>query len=146
MSEANRDNRSAEPLKAAFEQSAPPRRKARRKTIPVTLRLTEAERARLEEMAAGMTLSAYIRACLFAKAEKRRARRPGSVVADKKAAAEALALLGQSRIANNLNQLAYQANIGALVIEDREREKIEEAYSYILSLRALLVAALGQGQ
>ena len=133
------------PLKAAFVQSAPPTsRKSRRKTIPITLRLTEAERARLVEMAAGMTLSAYIRACVFAKAEKRRARRPGSVVADKKAVAEALALLGQSRMANNLNQLAYQANIGALAIEDRERAKIEEAYAYIMALRSLLIAALGQ--
>ena len=58
--------------------------------------------------------------------------------------AEALALLGQSRIANNLNQLAHQANIGTLVMEDRERAKIDEAYSYILSLRTLLVAALGR--
>lgn len=112
--------------------------------MPVTIRLTEDERARLEEMAAGVTLSTYIRACLFMQEEKRRTRRAGTVVADKKAAAEALALLGQSRIANNLNQLAYQANIGALVIENRERAKIEEAYEYILSLRALLVAALGQ--
>lgn len=91
-----------------------------------------------------MTLSTYIRACLFAKEEKRRKRRPGSAVADKKAIAEALALLGQSRMASNLNQLAHQANIGALIIEDRERTKIDEAYGYILSLRALLMAALGQ--
>lgn len=136
----------AEAFREAASEQAPTAadRARRRKTIPITLRLTEAEREQLEEMAAGMTLSAYIRACLFAKAEKRRARRPGSVVADKKAIAEALALLGQSRMANNLNQLAYQANIGALVIEDRERAKIEEAYAYILSLRSLLIAALGQ--
>ncbi|MBY5361952.1 MobC family plasmid mobilization relaxosome protein [Rhizobium leguminosarum] len=91
-----------------------------------------------------MTLSAYIRACLFTEQEKRRHRRSGLVVADKKAIAEALAPLGQSRMANNLNQLAHQANIGALVIDDRERAKIDEAYGHILSLRALLVAALGQ--
>ena len=127
----------------AFSRAAG-RRTARRKTIPVTLRLTEDERVRLEEMASGMTLSAYIRACLFAQAEKRRKRRSSTIVADKKAVAEALALLGQSRIANNLNQLAHQANIGALVMEDRERAKIEEAYGHILSLRCLLVAALGQ--
>jgi len=132
------------PLAAAFRQAASITDQPRRKSVPVTLRLTEGERKRLEELADGMTLSAYIRACLFAKEEKRRKRRPGSVVADKKAVAEALALLGQSRIANNLNQLAYQANIGALTIEDRERAKIEEAYGYVLSLRASLVAALGQ--
>ncbi|MEQ1953644.1 plasmid mobilization relaxosome protein MobC [Mesorhizobium sp. CN2-181] len=106
--------------------------------------MTETERATLEELAVGMTLSTYIRACLFAREEKRRKRRPGSVIADKKAVAEALALLGQSRIANNLNQLAYQANIGALRIEDRERAMIDEAYEYVLSIRASLVAALGR--
>lgn len=128
----------------AFARAAKGERSSRRKTAPVTLRLTEAERKRLVELADGMTLSTYIRACLFAKEEKRRKRRAGSVVADKKAVAEALALLGQSRIANNLNQLAYQANIGALRIEDRERAMIDEAYGYVLSIRTLLVAALGQ--
>lgn len=144
MTGAKLDEGKSKPLRAAFCQSATPRRRPHRKTIPVTLRLTETERAQLEEMAAGMTLSTYIRACLFAKEEKRRKRRAGSVVADKKAIAEALALLGQSRMANNLNQLAHQANIGVLVIEDRERAKIDEAYGIILSLRALLVAALGR--
>lgn len=121
-------------------------RASRRKTAPVTLRLTETERQQLEELADGMTLSAYIRACLFAREERRRKRRPHSVVADRQAAAEALALLGQSRIASNLNQLAYQANIGALTIEDRERAMIGDAYAHVLSIRALLVAALGQAR
>ena len=77
---------------------------------PLTLRMTADERAKLEELAAGMTLSAYVRACVFAQETKRRKRRPRTVVEDKKAAAEALALLGQSRIASNLNQLAHHAN------------------------------------
>ncbi len=94
---------------------------------PVTLRLTPEERERLEELADGMTLSAYIRACVFAKEARRRKHRPKNVIADKKAAAEALALLGQSRIANNLNQLAYHANIGALAIEEAEKAQIVEA-------------------
>ncbi|WP_052249449.1 hypothetical protein [Tateyamaria sp. ANG-S1] len=101
---------------------------SKRTTIsPVTLRLTLAERKRLEELATGMTLSAYIRACVFATEEKRRKSRPKDVVADRKAVAEALALLGQSRIANNLNQLAYHANIGALAIDEAEKAQIAEA-------------------
>lgn len=111
---------------------------------PVTLRLTPDERERLEELAAGMTLSAYIRACVFAKEEKRRKSRPKDVVADKKAAAEALALLGQSRIASNLNQLSYHANIGALMVGEAEKAQIAEAYSHVLSIRALLMQALGK--
>ena len=90
-----------------------------------------------------MTLSAYIRACLFAEEDKRRKRRPKSAIADKKAAAEALALLGQSQIAHNLSQLAQAAKIGALVIEERERAQITDAHAQVLLIRDLLVAELG---
>ncbi|WP_375228590.1 plasmid mobilization protein [Roseobacter sp. S98] len=111
---------------------------------PVTLRLTPEERWLLEELAAGMTLSAYIRACVFAEETQRRKSRPRTVVADKKAAAEALALLGQSRIASNLNQLAYQANIGALVIQEAEQAQLCEATGHLAAIRALLLQALGK--
>ncbi|MGE0284399.1 MAG: plasmid mobilization relaxosome protein MobC [Rhizobiaceae bacterium] len=143
MSRSGPNDDQGRPIQPAFSAAAKPKGRPGRKTSPVTLRLTETERRQLEAMADGLTLSTYIRACLFAREEKRRKRRPGSVVADKKAVAEALALLGQSRIANNLNQLAYQANIGALTIEDRERARLDEAYEYVLSIRALLVTALG---
>lgn len=123
----------------------PSKKKASRRAIsPLTLRLTEDERARLEELAAGLTLSTYVRACVFGQEAKRRKRRAKNTVEDKKAAAEALALLGQSRIANNLNQLAYHANIGALDIAEAERAKIDEAYAHVLAIRALLVTALGK--
>ncbi len=125
--------------------SGPGHKKNKRTAIsPVTLRLTPEERDRLEELATGMTLSAYIRACVFSKEEKRRKHRPKNIVADKKAAAEALALLGQSRIASNLNQLAYHANVGALIIDEAEKSQISEAYAYVLSIRSLLMTALGQ--
>ncbi|MEM6311928.1 MAG: plasmid mobilization relaxosome protein MobC [Pseudomonadota bacterium] len=135
---------------AAFARSVsdakPQRRGSRRAISPLTLRPTPEERARLEELAAGMTLSTYVRACVFGEEAKRRKRRSKDTVADKKAMAEALALLGQSRIANNLNQLAYHANIGAFEINASECEQIEEAYAYVLAIRALLVAALGKSK
>ena len=128
---------------ALTSPSAKPKQGKRREISPLVIRLTVEERSRLEELAAGMTLSAYVRACLFGQEAKRRKRRPKDAVADKKAAAEALALLGQSRIANNLNQLAYHANIGALEIGASEREQIDEAYAHVLAIRTLLVTALG---
>jgi len=112
---------------------------------PVTLRLTSDEREKLEALAAGMTLSAYIRGCLFSEQSKRRKRRPRNVVADKKGVAEALALLGQSRIASNLNQLAYHANIGVLIVGDEEKAQITEANAHLLAIRTLLMRALGIG-
>lgn len=129
------------PLK---KRSHKPRRSGTRRSdvSPVTLRLTAEERERLEELAVGMTLSAYIRACLFAEEEKRRKRRPKDAMADKKALAECLSLLGQSRMASNLNQLAYQANIGALVVDDDTKAQITESYEAIREMRALLVRTL----
>lgn len=125
------------------ERKKRPRQK-RSAMSPVTLRLTAQEREKLEELAAGMTLSAYIRACVFAEETKRRKKRPKDVIADKKAAAEALALLGQSRIASNLNQLAYQANIGGLAIEDEEKAQLADATAHLTAIRALLLQALGK--
>jgi hypothetical protein len=116
--------------------------KKRNPASPITLRLTPNERAQLEELATGMTLSAYIRACVFAEEERRQKRRPKNIVADKKAMAEALTLLGQSRIANNLNQLAYHANIGALAMDEHTRGQIDEAYLFIAEMRELLIKAL----
>lgn len=129
-------------LAARFEGAAKPAKGKRRAVSPLTLRLTPEERATLEELAAGMTLSAYVRACVFAEETKRRKRRPKSVVEDKQAAAEALALLGQSRIASNLNQLAYHANIGALIVGEVEKAHIAEANDHLAAIRTLLVKAL----
>ena len=100
----------------------------------------------MEELAAGMTLSAYVRACVFAEDAKLRKTRPSDKVEDKKAAAEALALLGQSRIASNLNQLAYHANIGALIVGEDEKAQIAEANTHLATIRALLMEALGKKQ
>lgn len=138
--EQNRDGA----LTAAFGAVSSKTPKERPKLSPVTLRMTPEERAKLEELAAGMTLSAYIRACVFSEESQRRKRRPKNVVEDKKAAAEALALLGQSRIASNLNQLAYHANVGALIVGEVEKAQIAEANAHLAAIRTLLMQALGK--
>ncbi|MEP3785586.1 plasmid mobilization relaxosome protein MobC [Ascidiaceihabitans sp.] len=116
----------------------------RRALAPFTLRLTVAERKRLEELADGMTLSAYVRACVFADHMRLRKERPADKIADKKATAEALALLGQSRIASNLNQLAHHANLGILNIGPQEQAQIAEANAHLQAIRALLMQSLGK--
>ncbi|MBL4813277.1 MAG: plasmid mobilization relaxosome protein MobC [Rhodobacteraceae bacterium] len=89
-------------------------------------------------------MSAYIRACNFSVETKRRKKRPKNVIEDKKAAAEALALLGQSRIASNLNQLAHHANISALTVGAVEKEQFAEANAHLAAIRGLLMQALGK--
>lgn len=136
----------APPVKPAFDDTARQSHPKRRALSPLTLRLTAEEREKLEELAAGMTLSAYVRACVFAQETKRRKRRPKNVVEDKKVAAEALALLGQSRIASNLNQLAYHANLGVLAVGDDEKARIAEASDHLKAIRVLLMQALGKNR
>lgn len=120
--------------------------KTRTALSPLTLRLTPEERARLEELATDMTLSAYVRACVFAEDAQLRKTRPADQVEEKKVAAEALALLGQTRIASNLNQLAYHANIGALIVGETEKDQIAEANEHLAAIRVMLMQALGKKQ
>lgn len=95
------------------------------------------------ELADGMALSTYIRAVALNESLSKRKRRLMNPVVDHKTIAQVLGLLGQSRIANNLNQLAYQANIGALQMDDEAVTQIEEAYRHVVAMRGLLLKALG---
>jgi hypothetical protein len=141
MSGVSRPDRNLAPAFQAATSTSPSKRRA---LSPLTLRLTREERDRLDQLAAGMTLSAYVRACVFADDAKLRKTRPKDIADENKAAAEALALLGQSRIASNLNQLAYYANIGGLSIGEAEKTQIAEANAHLAAIRALLVEALGK--
>ncbi|MCB9942616.1 MAG: plasmid mobilization relaxosome protein MobC [Geminicoccaceae bacterium] len=91
-----------------------------------------------------MTVSAFVRECVFGGGSMRRRPRDRRPVAGETELAQALAMLGQSRIANNLNQLAYQANTGTLAVDEAVHRQIEEAYAYIVGLRRTLLHALGR--
>lgn len=115
----------------------------RRRSPRVTLRLTEDEHARLTESAAGKTVSAYIRQCLFGReVTPRRNYRPPATK-QREALAEVLGALGQSRIANNLNQIAHHANRGTLPIDDATENEIKAACAQIAWIRVQLIEALG---
>ena len=120
-----------------------PRHKTTRDCPRITLRLSVDDHARLQELADGMALSTYIRSKALGESLPRRKLRSPASVADKQALAQILALLGQSRIANNLNQLAYHANVGALPVDDATRGQISDAYAHVLFLRKTLINALG---
>lgn len=112
-----------------------------KKTAPFSLRLSVDERADLEARAGTLALGAYIKGQLF---EGQKSRRPAiSSTTDPKAMARALALLGQSRIASNLNQLARAANIGTLPLTPEVEDDIREACAHVAEIRAILIEALG---
>lgn len=109
---------------------------------PFSLRLTFEERAKLERDAAGMALGAYIRSRLLdpeTVAPRKRGKFP---VKDHQALAQLLGLLGQSRLANNVNQLARAANTGSLAVTPDTEEALMSATAYINHMRQLLIQAL----
>jgi hypothetical protein len=109
---------------------------------PFSLRLTFEERAKLERDAAGMALGAYIRSRLLdpeTVAPRKRGKFP---VKDHQALAQLLGLLGQSRLANNVNQLARAANTGSLAVTPDTEEALLSATADINHMRQLLIQAL----
>lgn len=109
----------------------------------VTVRLSVEDHARLKELAGNTPLSSYLRAKALGEDAPRRNPRSVASVADGQMLAQVLGLLGQSRIANNLNQLAYHANIGSLQVDDAVRSQINEAHHHVTLIRAALMMALG---
>lgn len=141
----------AEPLSKLFgeEASGRPKPKAKRRKRqrdvvlhPVSLRMTFEEKANLEKAAAGMSVAAYIRWRLFdpkSPPPKRRATMP---IKDHKLLAKLLALLGHSRMANNINQLARAANTGSLPLTPETENALVVAAREIQLMRDLLIQAL----
>lgn len=109
----------------------------------VTLRLTAEELARLQNVSEGMSVSAYVRKCVFGSDTTPRKRRTYVPAADQEALGRILSMLGQSRIANNLNQIAHHANCGTLLMDDATEAEIKETCAYIAFMRVKLIEALG---
>jgi hypothetical protein len=110
---------------------------------PFSIRLSLEERARLAVEAAGAPLGAYIKAKVLGTMPVERKRRKVLTIKDREALAQALALLGHSRLSSNLNQLAYAVNIGSLPVTPETEAELRAALADIRELRRLLLTALG---
>lgn len=131
----------ANDLVNSFKSAAKSSNAAKRSRV--TLRLREEELLRLQILSKGMSVSAYIRKCVFGNDAAPRKRRTYTPVADQEALGRILSMLGQTRIANNLNQIAYNANCGTLIIDEATEEEIKETCAYIAFMRVKLIEALG---
>ncbi|MCR6734309.1 MAG: plasmid mobilization relaxosome protein MobC [Afipia sp.] len=113
-----------------------------RKAHPFSVRFTEAEKAQLRQKAGGVPLGCYLReTALGTPGTARRA--IGQPVKDSAALGRLLGLLGQSKLANNLNQLAKAANLGSLPVTVETEADLRNACAAIAQMRDLLLAALG---
>ncbi|WP_373354507.1 plasmid mobilization relaxosome protein MobC [Pseudoroseicyclus sp. CXY001] len=108
----------------------------------MTVRLSPEDHAKLTELANGTALSVFLRAKALGEILPRR-RASGLAIEDREAIGKLLGLLGQSRIANNLNQLAHHANIGTLPVDDTTASDLQEACHAVIAMRAILMQALG---
>lgn len=115
----------------------------RKREAPFAIRLSRDERVRLEREAAGAPLGTYIKAKVFGSAPPVRTRRAGLVVEDRQVLAQALALLGRSRLSSNLNQLVRLAHIGALPMTPETEAELSAALGDVRNMRCLLMVALG---
>ncbi|MCG8441139.1 MAG: MobC family plasmid mobilization relaxosome protein [Caulobacterales bacterium] len=115
----------------------------RKRPSPFSLRLSSEERARLERDAAHMPLGAYVKARLFGRPPSWRTRRSVATVAHAKSLAQVLGLLGQSRLASNLNQLAKAANMGTLPLTAETERRLQDACDDVRAIKGLLMRALG---
>ena len=108
---------------------------------PVCIRLTDTEKAKLKHWAGRRTLSAYVRGRLFGDTAtpRRKQRIPQP---DQKALAHVLSALGQSRLSQNMNQLAKLAHNGALPLDETVTADLAQACEDIRAMRHALVAAL----
>ena len=109
----------------------------------LTLRLTDEEWAVLEKAAAGLTVSAHVRERLFGEAVAQRRTRGKAPVKDHESLGQVLALLGKSRLASNVNQLAKAANTGSLPVTPETEAEIVQASDSILTMKDHLLHARG---
>lgn len=114
-----------------------------RRPAPLSVRLSREERARLEAAAGSLPLGTYIKSRLFADGAPPKLARTRNPVRGHRELAQVLARLGASRMANNLNQLAHAANIGALDCDDEVAAMLAAACGDVSAMRSMLVTALG---
>jgi hypothetical protein len=110
---------------------------------PLSIRFNEAEKAALQERAGGLPLGTYIKAAVLGD-DAKAVRGQRTPVKDADLLCRVLALLGQSRLANNLNQLAKAANQGSLPVTPETEDDIRRACAAVFEMRLLLLQALGK--
>jgi hypothetical protein len=116
--------------------------KVQDRSRPLSVRFSDAEKVRLAYLAAGKPLGQFIRErVLDGTSEPRRVSKP--VVKDADALGRLLGQLGQSRLANNLNQLAKAANLGSLPVTSEVEADLRQACAEVFEMRSLLLTALG---
>lgn len=109
----------------------------------LTIRIRRDQRIALKKAAGNKSLGPYVRSQLFDDDGSLRASKRTKALSDPELLAQALMLLGQTKVSNNLNQLAKAANYGALDLSPQVYEDLSQACAHVAEIRTLLIKALG---
>ena len=128
-------------LASTFRTSATPAERRREPASrPFSIRLTEAERRRLESEAGSLALGAYVRSRLLDYAARRRT---STLAADRSLLSQILGKLGRLRLTSSLTDLAAAARVGAVVMTPDLELEVQTACRDLHDLRSMLMRALG---
>ncbi len=119
---------------------------ADKQSSPYSIRFTPQERKLFDAMAKQVDMNGaeFIRLQLFTNTlQEKFAVRTQNKTNPNKELAQILSLLGQSRIANNLNQIAKSINTGTLVLSPELIAQIDESYHTIQWMRRMLIKGTG---
>lgn len=129
-------------IKSEYNDTAEGVEKRKGSPRPYSIRFTWEERDQLTLDAGKKSWATHIRECVF-KDQVSKRRKSQITNADIQAIARLSALLGKTRIPNNLNQLAKAANTGCLMTDDHTKAQLNEVCAHVAHIRQMLITALG---
>lgn len=129
-------------LGSIADASLPSSKGTSRRGSPFSIRLSEAERARLLREAGGMPLGTYVKSKVLGTSPERTAPR-GLAVQDRLALAKVLAILGRSDLSSSLTIIAEAASTGSLLVSPELESEILLALQDVRTVRVLVMRALG---
>ncbi len=118
-------------------------RKDREAAKPFSIRLTASEKQLLIAKAGAISLGLFIRNRLLGDTAAPRASRRGAPAGDRNLLARILAMLGRSRLAESLGDLAAAAASGSLIFDPETKNLIRRACDDLHAMRLMLMQALG---
>jgi hypothetical protein len=132
---------------AAAGQKKPKGKSPSKRTVPLSIRVTEEEKSWLQEMAGALAISGYIRQCLFrdtaAKRAKRYQKKPRQPSMDVQEVGRLLGMFGRSELARSMLALSLAAGQGNLDVTPEVEDRIEIACEEIHIIKLALIFALG---
>ena len=121
-----------------FKTAANQNPKSRRKRLsPLSIRVTEGEKKRLEKLAGDQSINAYVRSKILGDKTKRNA-------PCRETLARLLAQMGETEIGPSLRTLARSAEIGALAVDAETKAQLNAALVAVITMRHELIKALSR--